>query len=105
MEVSGDLGTAILVNDSLTDWRFAEELPEDAEIRTGGSCGKIQGGTSDPRAISGEGHRQQIEAFCRSIRGESCDFISGREAGKAVAIVEAIYRSVQSGKSEPIVAL
>ncbi len=103
LEVSGDKGSAVLINDKIVDWRFAEERPEDASIRAGHDTGVIHGGSSDPRAISCEGHRQQIEAFCQAIRGEPADIISGREAGRAVALVEAIYRAVQSGRSEPVI--
>lgn len=105
VEVSGDRGTAILINDRIEFWRFAEELPADEAIRKGEAGGQIRGGSSDPRAISCEGHRQQIAEFCRAIRGEAAAVIDGAEAGKAVAIVEAIYRSTHSGKSEIIPSL
>ena len=103
LEVSGDKGTAVLVNDKIVDWRFAEERPEDADIQAGHGGGVIRGGSSDPLAISCEGHRQQIEAFCQAIRGEPADTISGREAGRAVALVEAIYRAARSGRSESVI--
>lgn len=102
LEVSGDRGTAVLVNDKIVDWRFTEELPGDSEIRIGRGGGAIFGGSSDPKAVSCEGHRQQIDAFCSAIRGEDAEVISGREAARAVAIVETIYRSVRSGRSEPV---
>ena len=98
LEISGDRGSAILVNDRIEFWRFADGN----DPVPGGEGGAIRGGTSDPRAISCEGHRQQIAEFCRAIRGFSSETISGREAGKAVAIIEAIYRSCRSGKSEPV---
>jgi len=102
LEVSGEHGTAVLVNDRIDFWQFAEEAPEDAHIRSGNLGGNIRGGSSDPRAISSEGHRQQIVDFCRAIRGESQEFINGGEAAKAVSIVETIYRSVRSSRVEPI---
>lgn len=61
-------------------------------IRADRAGGEIRGGSSDPKAISCEGHRQYIAAFCNAIRGESATVIDGREAGKVLAIVEAIYR-------------
>jgi predicted dehydrogenase len=102
VEVSGERGTAVLVNDRIDLWRFAEELPGDEEVRSGNLGGSIRGGSSDPRAISSEGHRQQIVDFCRAIRGEAAEFISGQEAAKAVAIVETIYRAVRTSRVEPI---
>lgn len=102
LEVSGDRGTAILANDRIEFWKFAEELPGDTDIRSGNMGGQIRGGSSDPRAISSEGHRQQIVDFCRAIRGESSDFIRGDEAAKAVSIVETIYRSIRTSRVESI---
>lgn len=102
VEVSGERGTAVLVNDRIDLWRFAEELPGDEDVRSGNLGGSIRGGSSDPRAISSEGHRQQIVDFCRAIRGESSEFINGQEAAKAVAIVETIYRAVRTSRVEPI---
>lgn len=102
LEISGDAGTAILRNDRIEFWQFREELSGDVSVRKNESTGLIGGGSSDPRAISPEGHRRQIEDFCKAIRGEECRVIDGREAGRAVAIIEAAYRSSQSGKFEPV---
>lgn len=105
IEISGDRGTAILVDDQIESWNFSEEIAEDVLIRAGGKDDQIQGGASDPRAITCEGHRQQISEFCSAIRGESNSIIDGSEAGKSVAIVETIYRSALSGKAEAVVQL
>ncbi len=102
LDICGDQGTATLVSDRIAFWQFRDELPGDAEIRSGSSGGKLGSGASDPRAISCEGHRRQIADFCGAIRGEATDVPDGREAGVAVAIVESIYRSAKSGKSEPV---
>ncbi|MBC2595726.1 Gfo/Idh/MocA family oxidoreductase [Ruficoccus amylovorans] len=103
LEISGDRGTAVLVDDRIQDWRFADEKPEDEAIRAGNLGGEIRGGSSDPAAISCEGHRQQIADFCEAVRGSSRDsIIEGDEAGAAVAVVEAAYRSARSGKAENV---
>jgi UDP-N-acetyl-2-amino-2-deoxyglucuronate dehydrogenase len=103
LEISGEQGTAILVNDRIAFWKFAEESPDDEAIRTGTEGGKVGGGASDPLDISCEGHRRQIEGFCQAISGtSSTGIIDGHEAGRAVAIVEAIYESSRTGKSQPI---
>ncbi len=101
LEVSGNRGTAVLENDRITDWRFEFELPGDDAIRSG-EGGQVGGAVSDPKAISCEGHRHQIASFCEAIRGEPARIIDGRHAGRAVAIVEAIYRSAASGKVETV---
>lgn len=102
LEISGDAGSAMLRNDRIEFWKFREELPQDNIIRQNKSAGAVGGGSSDPRAISPEGHRRQIEDFCHAIRGEGSSLIDGREAGRAVGIIEAAYRSSQTGKFEPV---
>lgn len=102
LEISGDSGTAVLVNDRIEHWRFADERLADESIRQGTADGKNHGGASNSAEISCGGHRQQIAEFCRAIRGEKANLVDAREAGKAVAIVEAIYRSARSGKSAPV---
>lgn len=102
MEVSGDAGSAILRNDRIDFWSFRDERAEDTAIRENAAAGAIGGGSSNPQAISCEGHRRQIEDFCRAIRGQEHHIIDGREAGHAVAIIEAAYRSGRSGKFESV---
>lgn len=103
VEISGTEGTAIMVNDRIDFWSFREELPEDAAIRANEFAGVIKGGSSDPLAISNEGHRRQIQSFCQTILGSSeTSLIDAKEAAKAVAIVEAIYNSARTGQSEKV---
>lgn len=100
LEISGDRGTAVMENDRIACWKFAAELPGDDAIRRNASAGQVGGGASDPAAITCEGHRRQIAQFCRFLLGQPEEIIDGEEAAAAVSIVEAIYRSAQSGKSE-----
>ncbi len=102
VEVSGDAGTAILRNDSIEFWGFRDALPGDEVIRKNEAAGALGSGVSNPLVASCEGHRRQIEAFCRAIRGEAATIIDGREAGRAVAIIEAIYESAKTGKTQPV---
>lgn len=105
IEVSGDKGTAILINDRIEFWEFCHPEETDQMIRDSAASSIIKGGSSDPKAISSAGHQHQIEEFCQAIRGEQITLIEGREAGRAVAIVEAIYRSTRSLKAETITNL
>lgn len=103
LEISGTEGTAILINDRIEFWQFQTELPGDDTIRKNEAGGVLKSGSSDPRAISSEGHRRQIHAFCQAIRGDTtAPLIDGREAGRSVAIVEALYRSARSGTTEKV---
>jgi predicted dehydrogenase len=103
IEVSGGAGTAVLVNERIDFWRFAEEHPGDEAIRAGGGRGS-QGGAADPTAIPCAGHREQIRILCESIRSgrPQPGFIDGTEASVAVSIVEAVYKSARNLKAEPV---
>jgi predicted dehydrogenase len=103
IEVSGDAGTAVLVNGLIQFWKFAEEKTGDEAIRAGGSS-EVRGGTSDPKAISCAGHREQIRILCDSIRTGAVQpgFIDGTEACRALSIVESIYKSARSHQAVPV---
>lgn len=98
IEISGDKGSAILEDDNLVFWQFADERPEDEAIRAGKMSTAIGGGTSDPKAISTEGHRRQIEDLVGAVRDGRDPAIPGAEGRNAVSIIRAIYQSADSGQ-------
>ncbi len=97
--VHGDRGTAVIEQDDILRWDFVEASPEDADIkqrfaqRTGAS-----GGSSNPAAISHQGHARQLADFADAIRTGGRPLVDGKEGRKAVAIIEAIYRSMETGR-------
>ena len=106
-EITGTKGTVIQVENSLTVWQFADERPEDEQIRK--KFGKISGGggVADPAAITHENHRRNFKAFIDALESGtpllSCEskkgsWISGREARKAVEVILAIYKSAREQK-------
>ncbi|OHB66380.1 MAG: hypothetical protein A2Y76_13635 [Planctomycetes bacterium RBG_13_60_9] len=94
-EITGTKGTAINVENSITFWQFADERPEDEQIRQ--KFTKIQGGggVADPAAIQHENHTRNFEAFLESLEKGADFWISGPEARKAVEVILAIYRSAK----------
>ncbi len=99
VEVHGMGGSAIIEDGNLRFWQFAEEQSGDAEIQkalqTEGDFGT---GAGDP--ISGlkhEGHLRQIRDFVEAIQEDRKPGVDGREGRHAVALIEAIYESAQSG--------
>ena len=96
IEISGTKGSIVLEDEDIVKWEFEEAQPIDEEIqaqfatrRSGG------GGASDPRAISHDNHRRQMENLICSIdRGEP-HLVDGSEGRKAVEIILAIYQSNQ----------
>ncbi len=94
-EITGTKGTVINVENSITVWQFADERPEDAQIRE--KFMKIQGGggVADPAAITHENHTRNFKAFLDALETGKDFWISGPEARKAVEVILAIYRSAQ----------
>jgi predicted dehydrogenase len=97
--IHGDRGTAVIEQEDILRWDFTPETPDDAKIkeqfsqRVGAS-----GGSSDPKAISHQGHARQLADFVRAIQTNSAPRVDGREGRKAVAVICAIYESMRTGK-------
>lgn len=102
VELKGTQGSATLVDDMPTFWQFAEETPEDADVRALATSASIGGGASDPKAISVDGHRAQYEDFTGAILEKRAPAIPGSEGRRAVALINAIY---ESSKTNSIVKL
>ena len=52
IEIMGERGSAVLVNDRLVRWEFAEPLPEDAAVLAADGSSAIEGGSSNPMALT-----------------------------------------------------
>ena len=98
IEICGDQGSVIIEDDTIMRWEFVKEEEGDSEIREGNTSSGLHGGTSDPRAVSNEGHRLQVEDLVGAISENRPPFISGEEGRHAVAIVRAAYDSAESGQ-------
>jgi UDP-N-acetyl-2-amino-2-deoxyglucuronate dehydrogenase len=98
IEITGNKGSAAIVNDKITRWDFAEPAPGDEEVLKNDGGGKIGGGTADPKAISVEGHRRLVEDLALAIRDKRAPMIPGEEARRAVALILACYQSARTGQ-------
>ncbi len=98
--IHGDRGTAVIEQDDVLRWDFTPETEADREIKarfaqkTGAS-----GGSSNPAAISHQGHARQLADFVWAIRSGGRPLVDGREGRKAVAIIEGIYEAARTGKT------
>jgi len=97
-EITGTKGTVVQLEDSFTVWQFADEKPEDEEIRAkfGGISGG--GGVSDPAAITHDNHTRNFKAFLEALETGEDFWVDGAEARKAVEIILAIYKSAKEQK-------
>jgi predicted dehydrogenase len=97
IEISGDRGSAILEDDRLTFWEFADKLAGDDEV-TAFSPSSLGSGASDPAAIGIEGHRLQLEDFVAAIREQRQPSIRGADARNSVRLVLAIYKAAVTNR-------
>lgn len=98
--IHGARGSAVIEQDDLLRWEFEPPLPEDDSIRqrfaqrTGAS-----GGSSNPAAISHQGHARQLTDFVRAITEGREPLVDGREGRRAVELILAIYESNATGRT------
>ncbi len=98
--VHGDRGTAVVEQEDILRWEFTPETPEDRAVKERFAA-KVHasGGASNPAAISHHGHARQLADFVRAIRTNSRPAVDGREGRRAVALIEAVYRSAATGRA------
>lgn len=97
--IHGDKGTVVIEQEDVLRWDLTPELPEDKAIkeRFAQKVG-ASGGSSNPAAISHQGHARQLTDFVQAIEGGTEPAVDGREGRKAVEIILAIYESTATGR-------
>jgi len=97
--IHGDRGTAVIEQEDILRWDFTPETAEDAAVkqRFAQKVG-ASGGSSDPKAISHQGHARQLADFVRAIQTNTSPKVDGREGRRAVALICGIYESMRTGK-------
>jgi predicted dehydrogenase len=97
--VHGDKGTAVIEQEDVLGWEFSPETPDDARVKARfAQKSGASGGSSDPKAISHQGHARQLADFVRAIQTNTAPLVDGREGRKAVAMICAVYESMRTGK-------
>jgi predicted dehydrogenase len=106
VEVHGTEGSAVVEDGQLKFWKFKTETEEDSAIRRAlGEDTTLGSGAGDPlAALSHGGHKLQIQDFVDAIQSGRKPFVEGREARRAVELIEAIYESAESGQPVTITA-
>ena len=98
-QIGGRDGTAEIFEDKLTMFEFREERANDtATLEQFAGQTTSGGGASDPMAIDYVNHTRNISAALRAIDEGRPPALDGREARKAVAVIEAMYRSAAEGQ-------
>lgn len=101
VEVHGTRGSIVQEDGKLKFWKFEKRLKGDEAVEAGlKASSELGSGASDPLAsLKIEGHRRQIADFAAAIRTGRAPRIPGSEGRYAVALIEAIYKSAQSGRA------
>jgi predicted dehydrogenase len=99
IEISGSNGTAILEEEDLKMWHFADETDEDAQIRKRME-GRTEsgGGAADPSAIDHHGHTMVFEDFISAINEKRPPAVDGHQGRRSVEVIRAIYESAKTGR-------
>jgi UDP-N-acetyl-2-amino-2-deoxyglucuronate dehydrogenase len=99
-EIHGTRGTVIVEQDSLLQWEFEKKDRRDAAIRRRFAADSAtSGGAADPKAISFQGHKDQLADFVSSIRNNTSPVVDGIEGRRSVEIILAIYKAAWSSKT------
>lgn len=97
IEICGEHGSVSLEDDHIARWDFAKAEPGDEAIRSAKLDAALGSGAGAPNAISFAGHQRQIQDLIDALRENRPLAIDGREGRKAVALVNALYASAESG--------
>lgn len=99
IEISGNQGTAILEEEDIKMWQFADDTADDEEIRKR-MVGKTDtgGGAADPSAIGHHGHTMVVEDFVSAIADDGKPSVDGHEGRRSVEVICAIYESAKTGQ-------
>jgi predicted dehydrogenase len=95
----GRAGTAEILEEQLVTWQFREPAANDDAIRARlGAASTTSGGAADPMAINYACHTRNFEEILAAIRSGRRPPLDGLEGRKAVAIIEACYKSARTGR-------
>jgi predicted dehydrogenase len=99
IEISGSNGTAILEEEDIKMWQFADETAEDEAIRQR-MVGRTEsgGGAADPSAIDHHGHTMVFQEFIDAINENRPPLVDGHQGRRSVEVIRAIYQSAQTGQ-------
>ncbi|MCM8535329.1 MAG: Gfo/Idh/MocA family oxidoreductase [Lentisphaeraceae bacterium] len=99
VQISGDAGSAFMVDDKFSVWEFKDEKPEDAQVLKQYGVGAEEGGAgaADPSAISFEWHQRNFEEAIQAVEEGRPSITGGVEGRRAVEVICAIYKSAKNG--------
>jgi len=98
VQVCGTNGSVFLADECFRVWDFADPGPADKQIHETMMQGSVRGlGANDPTAIHFDGHRRNFQEVVSAIQENRPCAVDATEARKAVALINAVYRSAREG--------
>jgi predicted dehydrogenase len=98
--IHGDHGTVEIEQDDILRWELSPPIEEDEQVRQRfAQKSGASGGSSNPAAISHEGHARQLRDFVDAIQQQRAPLVDGAEGRKAVEVILAIYRAAATGQT------
>ncbi|MGI5832405.1 MAG: Gfo/Idh/MocA family protein [Thermoguttaceae bacterium] len=99
IEIHGNTGSAVIEEEDIIKWDFAESKDEDAAIRES-MAGKLSGGggAADPAAISYKPHAKQFANVMQAIETGTKPLIDGHEGRRSVEVITGIYEAAKTGR-------
>ncbi len=98
IEVYGSQGSAVIEDESIVNWQFAESDDNDQRIIESLANKNVTGGgASDPAAIGHAAHARQYADIAGAIQSGQAPLVDGPEARRSVEVVLAIYKASRSG--------
>ena len=92
-------GTAEIEEEQIVNWQFQDSHSDDDAIRSRfGATSGTSGGAADPMAINYSCHTRNFSEFFDAVSAGIKPKLDGHEGRKAVAIIEACYKSATTGK-------
>jgi predicted dehydrogenase len=99
IEIHGNQGSAVIEEEDIKTWQFAQEQPDDqAIIEKYASMTETGGGAADPAAIGHAAHAKQFADVVNAINNGSALKIDGAEGRRSVEVILAIYEAARTGK-------
>ena len=81
------------------NWQFQEPQSNDDTVRSRfGGASSTSGGAADPMALNFSCHTRNFSEFIDAVSAGIKPKLDGHEGRKAVAIIEACYKSASTGK-------
>ena len=98
IEIHGNKGSAVIEEEDIKVWQFAEEKSDDqAIIEKYASMTETGGGAADPAAIGHAAHAKQFADVVNAINNGTQLKIDGSEGRRSVEVILAIYEAAKSG--------